>query len=128
MKFFHLAIAVTDLANSRKFYESVFGLKYRSEGERHDLKIKFVNLENDSHNVIELFQHKSPLHLEEDLMDFRRAGIKHVAFIVDNIETTLDKATSMGAKVIWPPKVGVTVKRTAFISDPDGIPVELVEI
>lgn len=61
-------------------------------------------------------------------MDFQQVGIKHIAFVVDNIEDIIDKALKNGAKIIWPIKRGITVKRIAFIADPNGIPVELVEL
>ena len=128
MKYFHTAISVNSIEKSQAFYEAVFGLKFQSKGERPELKVKFVNLEDESGNVIELFEHENPLPLKEDLMDFQKVGIKHFSFIVENLEEALEKATSLGAKIIWPIKEGITVKRLAFISDPNGIPIELVEL
>jgi len=128
MKYFHTAISVKSIDVSQKFYADVFNLKFRSKGERAELSAKFVNLEDESGNVIELFEHKNPLPLSENLMDFQKSGIKHIAFIVENIEESLEKATENGATVIWPPKAGITVKRIAFIGDLDGIPIELVEL
>ena len=61
-------------------------------------------------------------------MDFQRVGIKHVAFIVENLEQAIEKAVSFGAKIVWPIQNGITIKRLAFISDPDGIPIELLEL
>ncbi len=128
MKYFHTAIAVSDLEKSQKFYESVLNLKFRSKTERKELKSKIIYLEDENHNAIELFQHDNPLPLADNLMDFQKVGIKHVAFTVDNLEEAVNKAVSLGAKIIWPIQAGKMVKRLAFISDPDGIPIELVEL
>lgn len=128
MKYYHTAISVNNLSESKEFYESVFNFKFRSEGERAELKSKFLNLENENHNVIELFEHDNPIPLTDDLMDMQQIGIKHLAFVVDNIEEAIEKALKHKAKIIWPPKAGITVKRIAFISDPNGIPIELVEL
>lgn len=128
MKFFHTAISVNNLAESRAFYEKVFGLKYRVEGARPEIGVKFMMFEDEHGTVIELFEHTHPTPLNEDLMDFSQVGLKHIAFIVDNIETVMEKALAEGAKVIWPIKKGVTVKRIAFVSDPNGVPIELVEL
>lgn len=128
MIYFHTAISVNNLEESIKFYEAVFDFKFSSQGERTEQKIKFANLKDKDNNVIELFEHETPIPIAEDPMDFRKVGIKHVAFIVENIETTMDKAISCGAKVISPIKESIAVKRLAFISDPNGIPVELVEL
>ena len=128
MKYFHTAISVNNMEESINFYKSVFNLKFRSQGERAELKAKFVSLEDENLNVVELFQHENPIPLNEDLMDFQKVGIKHVAFIVESIEETIEKALANGSKIIWPIQNGITIKRLAFISDPNGIPIELVEL
>jgi len=128
MKYFHTAISVSNLEKSQVFYENVFNLKFESKGERPDLKIKMINLKDKDGNVIELFQHENPTPLKDDLMDFQKIGIKHIAFIVENLEKAIEKAVSCGAKIVWPIQNGITIKRLAFISDPDGIPIELLEL
>lgn len=128
MKYFHTAISVNNFEESKIFYESVFNLKPHPKGEGQTSTLKFIHLEDENHNVIELFKHKYPILLKDDLMDFQKVGIKHIAFIVDNLEDAINKAVLHGAKIIKPIKDGITVKRLAFISDPNGIPIELVEL
>lgn len=128
MKIFHTAISVRSLQESKTFYENVFGLKQIRAGERPELGVKFIMLEDEKGTGIELFEHTNPQPLTDDLMDFSKNGIKHMAFIVDNLENVFDKALKAGAKVIWPIKDGVTIKRLAFITDPNGIPLELAEL
>lgn len=129
MQYFHTALSVKNLQEAQKFYEIVFGLKLKTKGERSELGVKFIMLEEaNSKTVIELFEHNQPAPLKEDLMDFQNVGIKHIAFIVEDIENTIEQAVKNNAKIIWPPKQGITVKRIAFIRDPNGIPIELVEL
>ncbi len=128
MKFFHTALSVKNIGRSQKFFEEVFEFHFKVNGERPELAVKFVMLENKDGVVIELFEHTSPLPLKENLMDFQQAGIKHIAFIVEDIEAVVKKAVEQGASIIWPVKKGITVKRIAFIADPNGIPIELAEI
>jgi glyoxylase I family protein len=127
MKIFHAAISVASLKISQTFYEEVFDLTFRVAGERPKQGIKFIMLQDKHGTTIELFEHIKPKPLTEDLMDFSQIGIKHIAFIVDNLEETFDKAIKNGAKVIWPIQKGVTVKRLAFVKDPNNIPLELIE-
>jgi glyoxylase I family protein len=128
MKIFHAALSVKSIKRSRAFYESVFGLKFRVEGKRPEVGIKLLMLEDNDGTVIELIEHTNPTPLKQDLMDFSNIGLKHISFIVDDIDKIFDKALKSGAKVIWPIQKGVTVKKIAFISDPDNIPVELIEL
>ncbi len=127
MKIFHPAISVKSIEKSRAFYEKVFNLTFRVAGERPKQQMKFIMLQDEHGTVIELFEHKNPKPLTEDLMDFSQVGMKHIAFIVDNLEETFEKALKHGATVIWPIQKGVTVKRLAFVRDLDGIPLELIE-
>ena len=83
MKYFHTALSVKSVDVSQKFYEAVFDLKYKTQGEREELGVRFVNLDDNSGNVIELFEHNNPLPLENDLMDFQKAEIKHISCIVE---------------------------------------------
>lgn len=128
MKFFHTALSVRNMAESRTFYENVFGFHLKVEGERPELGVKFVMLEDKNGMIIELFEHNSPQEIKENLMDFQQMGMKHLAFIVDNIEEVMKTALDNGAKVIWEIKKGITIKRLAFIADPNGIPIELAEL
>ena len=40
----------------------------------------------------------------------------------------MEIAVQHGGSVIREPQLGKTVKRIAFVGDPDGIPIELVEL
>jgi len=128
MKHFHTAISVHDLQKSRAFYETVLELKLKTQGKRPELGIEFISLEDERGSAVELIKHDNPLPLADDPMNFQTVGFKHIAFVVENIEKVLEKAISNGAKVIWPPRKGVVVKRLAFFSDPSGLPVEIVEV
>ncbi|SRR5579872_954322 len=128
MRLFHTALSVRSIAKSRKFYETVFGLQFNNEADSKELDAKFVQLKDDLGNLVELFQHNEPLPLAENLMDFQRVGIKHISFIVHNLEQVISVAIKNGGTLVRPPRAGKTVKRNAFIGDLDGIPIELVEL
>ena len=127
MKLHHTALAVKNIKKSQKFFEEVFEMKEVSSGSRSELKAAFLNLEDKNGNRIELFEHQEPNELHEDLMDFSQVGFKHIAFSVEDLEAVIEKALRFGASIIWDIKPGVTVKRIAFIADPNGLPIELLE-
>lgn len=128
MNFFHVALSVNNLEESKKFYEEVFDLKFKAGGERPELRVKFVILVDKQGAGIELFEHVTPVQTTEDFMDFSNVGFKHIAFIVDDLEETYQKAMDAGAKSIWEPRKGITVKHIAFVTDPNNILTELVEL
>jgi glyoxylase I family protein len=128
MRFFHTALSVIDIGKSLPFYQDVFGLRVKAQGERPELGVRFIMLEDENGVVVELFQHTDPSVLSEDLMDFSNTGIKHIAFIVEDVEAVVTKAVKAGATVVWEPRKGITVKRIAFIRDINNIPIELVEL
>lgn len=128
MQYFHVAIAVNSIEESVRFYHEVFGYEVTVKGERLDIGVQFVMLKNKEGNIVEFFEHLKPQPLTANLMDFSAVGIKHLAFSVDDIEAAVEKAVKNGAKVIWPIQKGVSVSRIAFVSDPNGIPIELVEL
>jgi len=128
MRFFHTALSVQNMDRSRAFYENVVKLRFRTGAERKELGIRFINLQDDLENVVELFQHTDTQPIDTDLMDLQKIGLKHIAFIVENIDKVIAEAIKNGGSLIRPPRNGKTVKRNAFIGDPDGIPIELVEL
>jgi predicted enzyme related to lactoylglutathione lyase len=48
--------------------------------------------------------------------------------MVENLEQVINAAMDNGGSLIRPPRPGKTVKRNALIGDPDGIPIEIVEL
>lgn len=128
MKFFHTALSVKNLEASQKFFEEVFGFHFKVAGKRPELGVKFIMMEDQNGSMIELFEHDSPKPFEEDPMNFQQIGFKHIAFVVDDIETIFQKALDHGATVIWPIQKGVTIKKLAFIADPNGLAIELAEV
>lgn len=127
MKFFHTALSVKNLEESEKFYETLLGFKRTTYGERPEIGIKFIMMKDENGMGLELFEHTTPQHLTDDLMDFSQNGLKHIAFEVENVDELVEKAVTLGATIKWPPQKGVTVARLAFILDPNNIPIELAQ-
>ncbi|MDR0462937.1 MAG: alpha/beta hydrolase [Pseudomonadales bacterium] len=126
----HTALSVKNLVVTQRFFEVVFEMTELSRGERKENGIKFINLIDINGQGIEIFEHVSPISItdDRDMMDFSTVGYKHVCFRVDSIEKTMKKALDNGAKVLWDIRPGVTVKKIAFIADPNDLPIELVEM
>ena len=128
MKFSHVALSVMDIETSVTFYQGVFGLSVRAEATSRKLETRFVQLQDEHGVFVELFQHERPHKYAENSMDFRRGGIKHISFEVQNLEEAMRLVIARGGSILREIRPGKTVKRNVFVSDPDGIAIELVEL
>jgi len=124
MQFLHTMIRVGDLDKSIKFYTEVIGLKYLRKKEYPDGKftLAFLGSGGDTEPFLELTYNWNTHNY--DLGN----GYGHMAFGVEDIYMTCDKIKNMGGNVTRAPgpmKHGTTV--IAFVEDPDGYKVELIE-
>ena len=125
MRILHTMLRVRDLDATIHFYTEMFGMKLLS---RRDFPpgrftLAFVGYGDESeHSVLE-FTHNW------DTADYQLGdAYGHVAIGVDDIHATCDRLREQGANITREPgamKHGSTV--IAFVEDPDGYKVELIE-
>jgi len=116
----HFGIAVKNLDASLVFYQDVLGAKIVYQGFIPAAKMDVVYL-LISGGLIEL------LHMSEPPKD-TEFGINHIAFMSDNLDADYARLTEAGYGGLVPPKAaGTGVGRLAFLSDPNGIRVEILQ-
>jgi lactoylglutathione lyase len=123
VRFGHVAFKVADVERSIRWYGDAFGAKviYRvaPSGDRPELMF----LEFAKGQCVELFPGgKNMLASPADPI-----GYIHFCLVVDNLEQALDHLAKMNVK---PERkfIGRAKQRIAFISDPDGNSIEIMEI
>ena len=120
----HIAIIVSDYENSKRFYTEVLGLKIIREVFRAERQSYKLDLSLNGNYLIELFSFPNP---PKRVSRPEATGLRHLAFEVDNIETTVDFLTSKNA-IPEPVRIDeFTGKKFTFINDPDGLPIEFYE-
>jgi len=125
MRLLHTMIRVGNLDRSLEFYTRVLGMKLLRKHDYPDgrFTLAFVGFgPEESHAVIEL-----TWNWDTDKYDLGN-GFGHVALGVDDIRATCDSIRAAGGKVVREPgpmKHGTTV--IAFVEDPDGYRLELIE-
>lgn len=124
MKYLHTMIRVGDLDRSVLFYTEVLGLTHHRTTEYPDGKfsLAFLGYGGDSEPFLELTYNHGVSRYEHG------EGYGHMAFSVDDIKAACEKISELGGKVVRPPgpmKHGKTV--IAFVEDPDGYKVEMIE-
>ncbi len=126
MKLHHVAITVTDLEHSIAFYKNHFGFEEVKRFERSDLNGRAVFLALGDVRL-ELWEFKGLKvdHLAE-CPSLQRVGIRHIAFAVNNIKEECRRLLANGVEASEP-RMGASGGVYAFLSDPDGIQVELYQ-
>ena len=120
----HTAIRTRDLDASLKFYTEVIGLReaFRMCGD--DGKPFIVYLYIAPHEFIELF----PDGKSEPNRDPKAIGYVHICLEVDDVEAEYARITAMGVPTDTDVILGKAKCRQFWIKDPDGNPLELMEL
>jgi catechol 2,3-dioxygenase-like lactoylglutathione lyase family enzyme len=140
----HVGITVADLDASIRFYHDILGLEFGNEpspwfdGEElsRGVGVPGAALRQVSllvgDTTLELLEYRSPPSETDGPLRSNDRGASHVAFVVDNIEATKAELEAKGIEFYGPVNVvdeGVLAGwRWVYFEDPDGYPLELVEV
>lgn len=126
MRLLHTMLRVGDLEKSLDFYCNVLGMSLlrRTDYPGGEFTLAFIGYGDESQETVLELTHNwgTPSY---DLGN----AYGHIAIGVDDIYATCDAISKKGGKIVRPPgpmKHGTTV--IAFIEDPDGYKVELIEL
>jgi glyoxylase I family protein len=122
----HVSITVNSLAESQKFYEDFFGFTFSKSFEREDMGARAFFLENNGF-FLELWEFND-LHANvNSLKDMNVRGIRHIAFEVENLNVVVSDFRQRGLEVS-DPTLGSSGHRYSYISDPNGVAIELYQM
>jgi len=122
-KLLHTRIRVSDLDRSIRFYEDHLGFKLLSRSDRSPAGNQIVHLElpGNDHTIELTWSADYELNVPEDLMHFA-IGVPDLIAFCDELERN--------GLEIWPGdwrETFPTGRKMAFIDDPDGYEIELLE-
>lgn len=122
MKFLHTRIRVSDPEQSIAFYQTLgFELGEQKKSPQGN-QLSFMHLAGNDHFLELTYSPDYAVNVPEDLM--------HTALGVEDIISYCDKLEQGGIE-IWPSKWRETFssgeKKMAFVTDPDGYEVEILE-
>lgn len=125
MRLLHTMLRVADLDKSIDFYTNIFGMTLlrRKDYPEGRFTLAFVGYGDEAHNTVLELTHNWDTH-EYDLGD----GFGHIAIAVDDAHRACEEIRAKGGEITREPgpmKHGTTV--IAFVRDPDGYKVELIE-
>jgi lactoylglutathione lyase len=126
MRLLHTMLRVGDLERSLAFYTDLLGMRLlrRKDYPGGRFTLAFVGYGDESdHTVLELTHN-----WDTDAYEIG-SGYGHIALGVDDIHAVCEAIRAKGGRVVREPgpmKHGTTV--IAFVEDPDGYMVELIEL
>ncbi|WP_214070361.1 VOC family protein [Mucilaginibacter sp. dw_454] len=120
----HIAIICSDYERSKHFYTQILGFKIVAENYRAERKSYKLDLAVGNQYQIELFSFPEPAKRPSRP---EAAGLRHLAFEVDNIDEAIAAITADGVEVESIRIDEFTGKRFTFFADPDGLPIEFYE-
>ena len=125
----HIGIAVNDLKEAIRYYETILGLTCYSIEEVPDQKVRtaFFKIGEIKLELLEATSPDSPIH---KFLQKKGEGIHHLAFAVDGLRETLTELDEEGVKLIdREPRKGAEGLKIAFLHpcSSDGVLTELCE-
>lgn len=123
-KIHHIAIICSDYAQSKRFYTAILGLEVVQEVYREARNSYKCDLALNGDYVVELFSFPNP---PPRVSRPEAAGLRHLAFEVENIDLAVADLKSKGIASEAIRVDEYTGKRFTFFFDPDQLPIELYE-
>ncbi len=122
MKILHTCLNVADLDRSIAFYQRHMGLKFVSRREIKQNNAEIAFLQDDSGSAIELTHWRDKATLTEG------DNFDHIAFAVQDVRGVVDELRANEVTIAMEPfSLGTSTSKIAFIKDPDGNWLELIE-
>ena len=118
----HVAVICSDYERSKAFYTEVLGLELMSEHYREDSQSYKTDLGLNGRYLVELFSFPAP---PARVSHPEAAGLRHLAFLVDNVEEVVKQMEAKGVKCEAIRVDSYTGKHFTFLADPDNLPIEL---
>ena len=129
LKVEHIGVAVKNNDAAKKLFGDILGLHYTKSETVAEQKVNTTFFEvGDTH--VELLEATSPDSAVAKYIEKKGEGIQHIAFLVDNIEESLEELKAGGVQLIdEKPRLGAGGAKVAFLHPKStfGVLIELCE-
>lgn len=123
MKFLHTMVRVKDIEKSLAFYTDVLNMKLEHKKRLEDCWLYFLTDEENTCQIELTYNDETPEGGYE-----LGSGFGHFAFSVESLDEFTDKINKLGYSYLYPPfDLNGKGSKIAFINDPDGYEIELIE-
>lgn len=123
MKFLHTMVRVKDIEKSLAFYTDVLNMKLDHKKRLEDCWLYFLTDEENTCQIELTYNDETPEGGYE-----LGSGFGHFAFSVESLDEFSEKINKLGYSYLYPPfDLNGKGSKIAFINDPDGYEIELIE-
>ena len=123
MKFLHSMIRVKDIEKSLDFYTKVLDMEIDSKMRLDDCRLYFLSDKDKTCQIELTYNDETPENGYET-----GTGFGHFAFGVKSLDEFTKKLSDLGYEYLYPPfDLNGKGSMIAFIQDPDGYEIELIE-
>ena len=120
----HLALKVRDLDKSLNFWRDRVGFQEMHRLKRDNGDTWLVYLRITDTQFLELF----PGAATDIAPDEDANGVLHICLDIEDLDVEISRLEKAGIKIVSPIKGGIDNNRGAWIHDPDGNRIELMEM
>lgn len=120
----HVAIKVTDLDRSLDFYRDRLGFPEMLRLKNEDGSTWLVYLRITDDHYLEIF----PGAENDRAPGWNANGVNHLCFTIEDLDATTGRIKAAGIALTSEIKQGLDGNRQAWIEDPDGNRIELMEM
>ena len=124
--FEHAGMTAADLDRTIHFYCDLLGLRLALRKRQATGELAFLEAAG---GMLEIFAPDQPVAPACDVPP-AEAGVRHLTFAVTEVDAMVARLEAAGVRVVERPRDAHNpemIRRVAFVRDPDGIMVELVE-
>lgn len=123
MKLLHTMIRVKNIDESLKFYTELLNMKIDHKKRLEDCELYFLNDEEGTNQIELTYNDETPINGYEI-----GSGFGHLAFSVESLKDFGKKLHKLGYEYLYEPfDLNGKGSRIAFVKDPDGYEIELIE-
>lgn len=120
----HVAIKVADLDKSLDFYVNKLGFPEMMRLRKDDGSVWLVYLRITDEQYLEVF----PGAETDRAPGWNANGMNHLCLTVDDIDDVIARIEAAGLTLLLPLKTAIDGNRQAWLEDPDGNRIELMEM
>lgn len=127
LAFDHVTLTVSDLNEALQFYQGTLGFPMNGQLVMNDERGFVITYLQAGSAVIELFSFDKPTIHHRWNPDETVLGLKHIGFLVDDVDAVADRLKTANVPFIYQPNDALGNVKTAFFEDPDGNALELID-